>query len=172
MNEALSEARRPGHAHTLAQVLQTAPFVECYTGSPDEARGDAEEATEVSNQSVLLGLGNYCSWALTDKVSRFEDQRGKAQNREIRRLVMTPPVTAVSMSWLKRKSVTICIVPPLSSGLPDGTSHRCILSRLQGYGAVARKLGPDLYYRVKADFGSVPCNEKGGFWPPFVFYGS
>jgi len=96
MNEALSEARRPGHAHTLAQVLQTAPFVECYTGSPDEARGDAEEATEVSNQSVLLGLGNYCSWALTDKVSRFEDQRGKAQNREIRRLVMTPPVTAVS----------------------------------------------------------------------------
>ena len=68
---------------------------------------------------------------------------------------MTPPVTAVSMSWLKRKSVTICIVPPLSSGLPDGTSYRCILSRLQGYGVVARKLGRGLYYRVKADFGSM-----------------
>jgi hypothetical protein len=61
MNEALSEARRPAHAHTLAQVLQTASFVECYTGSPDEARRDAEEATEVSNQ---YGLLFWSVWAI------------------------------------------------------------------------------------------------------------
>jgi class 3 adenylate cyclase/tetratricopeptide (TPR) repeat protein len=50
MNEALYEARRLEHTHTLAQVLDFACGVECNTGSPDKARRYATEATEVSDR--------------------------------------------------------------------------------------------------------------------------
>jgi class 3 adenylate cyclase/tetratricopeptide (TPR) repeat protein len=59
MKEALSEARRLEHAHTLAQVLQAASLVELNTGSPYEARRYAEEATEVSNQ---YGFLHWSAW--------------------------------------------------------------------------------------------------------------
>jgi class 3 adenylate cyclase/tetratricopeptide (TPR) repeat protein len=65
MNEALSEARRLGHAHTLAQVLNAASGV----SSPREAQPYAEEAVALSIEHGFpywLALGNANrGWALT-----------------------------------------------------------------------------------------------------------
>jgi tetratricopeptide (TPR) repeat protein len=58
MSEALSEARRLGHAHTLAQVLTGA----CELTSPHEAQRYAEEAMALSIEHgfpFYLGIANY-----------------------------------------------------------------------------------------------------------------
>jgi tetratricopeptide (TPR) repeat protein len=50
MNEALREARRVGHAHTLVYMLGFAAFVELTTGSPHEALRHAEEIVALSDE--------------------------------------------------------------------------------------------------------------------------
>jgi class 3 adenylate cyclase/tetratricopeptide (TPR) repeat protein len=60
MNEALSQARRLGHAHTLAHVLVQASGLEAIAGTPHEVRRYAEEAVALSNEHGFmfwLGLG-------------------------------------------------------------------------------------------------------------------
>jgi class 3 adenylate cyclase/tetratricopeptide (TPR) repeat protein len=50
INEALREARRVGHAHTLVYMLGVAAFLELRTGSPHEARRHAEEVVALSDE--------------------------------------------------------------------------------------------------------------------------
>jgi class 3 adenylate cyclase/tetratricopeptide (TPR) repeat protein len=58
MNEALSEARRLGHAHTMAHVLCHANVLDCMTSSPDEAR--IEEFLALSTEG---GFPFFVGWA-------------------------------------------------------------------------------------------------------------
>jgi tetratricopeptide (TPR) repeat protein len=50
INEALREARRVGHVHTLVYVLGFAAFFELTTGSPHEAHRHAEEMATLSDE--------------------------------------------------------------------------------------------------------------------------
>jgi len=58
MEEALSEARRLRHPHTLAQVLVFASWIDWLTGSPDV------HAEEVLTLSTEHGFRYYLGWAL------------------------------------------------------------------------------------------------------------
>jgi predicted ATPase len=69
INEALTEARRLGHAHTLTFVLPYAATIESETGSPHEAQRHAEDMVALSNEHgfpLWLALGNaHLGWSLT-----------------------------------------------------------------------------------------------------------
>jgi tetratricopeptide (TPR) repeat protein len=69
VNEALSEARRLGHAHTLVLVLTWACLLEWVAKLPSEAQQHAEEAAALSKEhGFLLWLGFgllYRGWSLT-----------------------------------------------------------------------------------------------------------
>ena len=59
LNQALSEARRLGHVHTLADVLLSASAVESITGSPQLQT----HAEEMSALSIERGLPLHLGWA-------------------------------------------------------------------------------------------------------------
>ena len=59
LNEALSEARRLGHAQTLAEVLVLAIAVDSITGSP----GVQRRVEELLALSTEHGLPFYLAWA-------------------------------------------------------------------------------------------------------------
>ena len=68
MNEALSAARRVGHAYPLTEVLQRSCWVEWVTSLPHEAQRHAEEVVALSNEHGFpywLGVGTmYQGWSL------------------------------------------------------------------------------------------------------------
>jgi predicted ATPase len=68
MNQAISEARRLGHAHTLAAVLTYACRVEWIAGSPHHVQAYANEIVALSNEHgfpLFLGYGRiFYGWSL------------------------------------------------------------------------------------------------------------
>jgi tetratricopeptide (TPR) repeat protein len=69
INEALTEARRLGHAYTLAFVLAVEAFIESATGSPHEARPYAEEIVAIGDEhgfALVSAWGHvHLGWSLT-----------------------------------------------------------------------------------------------------------
>jgi predicted ATPase len=69
MNDALSRARRLGHAYILAEVLALASGLEVIAGAPREVRRYAEEAVALSNEhgfTFWLGGGMlFLGWSMT-----------------------------------------------------------------------------------------------------------
>ena len=64
INEALREARRLGHVHTLVHVLRRAALIELATGSPHETQRYAEEMVAISTEH------GFAYWFAYGMVSR------------------------------------------------------------------------------------------------------
>jgi len=76
LNEALSEARRLQHAHTLADVLLSASAVERITGSP-QLQWHAEELMALSTERGLpLNLGWATAYSGASLIARGQGQEG------------------------------------------------------------------------------------------------
>ena len=76
LNEALSEARRLGHAHTLADVLLSASSVESITGSPQMQR-HAEELLALSTERGFpLNLGWATAYRGASLIALGQGQEG------------------------------------------------------------------------------------------------
>jgi class 3 adenylate cyclase/tetratricopeptide (TPR) repeat protein len=97
LNEALSEARRLRHAHTLAVVLVMAGGIEVFTSSP-EIREHAEELLALSTEhefSYFLGYATvFHGWSLTSlgqaREGLSELQRGLSMVRATGAVLGTP----------------------------------------------------------------------------------
>jgi class 3 adenylate cyclase/predicted ATPase len=99
VDEALSEARRLGHAHALAVVLNFACWAKCVGGSPHESLlGHAEELITLSNEHGFpqhLGWGLlFRGWSLTAHGQAHEGfpllRRGLSAARDTGAILATP----------------------------------------------------------------------------------
>jgi len=153
LNEALLEARRLGHAHTLAEVLANACMVEAMTRSPEMQRY-AEELLALSTEhdlASLLGLATVlCGLSLT---ARGQAQKGLTLITEGLAAVRATGAVAGTPGILTGLAVAYAVLGQPVEGL------KCLTEAAQIIEATEERLSEAMLHRVRGELFNVTGNQ-------------
>jgi predicted ATPase len=153
MKEALSEARRLGHAHTLAEVLLQTLVVDATTGSPEMQR-HAEELLALSTEHGFpLYLGFATALRGMSLTVLGQGQKGLPLLREGLPAVRATGAVAGTPGILTGLAVAYAMLGQPVEGL------RCLTDAAQIIEATEERLSEAMLHRVRAELFNATGNQ-------------